>query len=266
MTVSFSRRTSFAKAEVALFRQDDITEQMLSRTLGMNVEMFNDLIDDLDLKPLLNKAVRATTVGAKGILGRRFAKTFAMIAYEGMSTTSMLKGDRQAILIGSLFAIIARSHAFNLGICGDVNVFIRPLAEGWLESKAGEKLTDAVKTAALDIVCIGIPFVSLNKPQPTTMASIAMDAFVMALGTGTDQEVQDRITQYLNLRTERFPMRRYDTASIDFGWTIEQFDEYAKVYLAMGDLLAFGNYVPKSHWARVRWFERNYSAIFRKVL
>ena len=52
-------KTSFKEADIGLFRQDPITEQMLAGALGSNLELSDRLLEDLGLKSLLGRSYAA---------------------------------------------------------------------------------------------------------------------------------------------------------------------------------------------------------------
>ncbi len=258
-------KTSFKEANIGLFRQDPITEQMLAGALGSDLELSGRLLEDLGLKSLLGRVVRTTTVGARGLLGLRFAKTFAMIAYEGAAATDCSFDERQGLVAGCLFSILGRSHAINLGSQEDDDVFLIPLVESWMVSAAGKRMSAIARHIAVDIVYMGLPFSTTAGQRLSEHEKIVTDAFFMALGTGTEKDIQGRIYQYLNLRTDRFPTSRYDIQPGFFDWKVKDFDQYAKTYLGTDNLLEFQVYVPKTKWGYHRWFKLNYTSILRKV-
>ena len=188
-----------------------------------------------------------------------------MIAYEGAAATDCSFDERQGIVAGCLFSILGRSHAINLGSQEDDDVFLIPLVESWMDSAAGKKMSTVARHIAIDVVYMDLLFSTTAGQRLTEHEKIVADAFFMALGTGTEKDIQGRIYQYLNLRTDRFPTSRYDIQPGFFDWKVKDFDQYAKTYLDMDNLLEFQVYVPKTKLGYQRWFKMNYTSILRKV-
>ena len=192
-----------------------------------------------------------------------FAKTLALIAYEGAASFGVLLEERQALFVGGFLSVIVQNQANKLSMDEPFNVYKRPLVEGWLESQGGKHLSDRAKELVMEVVAMDMFKMSPKKTYSSYVLKVAADAFYMALGTGNN--IQDRVLQYLNLRTERFTVRYLDQHGVHLGWTPNDYNRYAQTYLAMDDLLGYISFAPNSQWGRVRWFQKNYYQIFRKV-
>ena len=250
-----------------VFKQDDLLEAIYAHKLGEDTSHFDRLVELSGFQKLFKVGEKLCHAKPDGLLGKRSAKLFATLVYEGATQMDASPQAIKGLFAGAYLSLLCKGFA------------IQKSNSPFVMSRSFERLLDIVDEADpknslvtkevfdfMSLVLFHDPSGCVHRRLKNLHEKIITDAFFMALVSGNEDDVFVKTTQFSNLLLGDVLNTGYVFNLTRTFKPIAVAEEIAKKKAKLPCVTPFKRYVPKTQWGRVRSFEHNYQNKITKIL